>query len=203
MILQYLQTICFKQPTNLIHLSDYVGGPAPVKREGNNLVLAWISCLETLLKKAVIRQVPMFCQAACRVCGSGAHWSGEACHTVCAELPKLLELDVLFHPRPSWESGAKTALPLCITWLNSGGRRNHPNHPRRTGALRDQAKRIRTELSTLGGVGKRLCWASGAAWGSTWGAAFHLAAFQRRGRVHPALLPATQSTQSGKQHKCL
>lgn len=57
-----------------------------MEREGNDLVLAWISCLETLLKKTMIRPVPVFCQAACCVCGRGGLWPGEVHPAVWAEL---------------------------------------------------------------------------------------------------------------------
>lgn len=102
-----------------------------MEREGNDLVLAWISCLETLLKKTMIRQVPVFCQAACCVCGRGGLWPGELHRTVWAELLKPLELVVEVQPQAS--GSAKMALPPRIPW--QGGSKSHPNHPWRTRAL--------------------------------------------------------------------
>lgn len=77
-----------------------------MKREGADLVLAWILCLETRLEKAVIRPGPLFGQAVSCVCvtlpsrGRG-HWPAEVDRTVRAGLPEPLELDVLLHPGPS------------------------------------------------------------------------------------------------------
>lgn len=51
----------------------------------------------------------MFCQAVPGVCvtrppvGGRGHWPAEADHTVETELSKPLELNLLFHQRPSWE----------------------------------------------------------------------------------------------------
>lgn len=79
-----------------------------MKREGNDLALAWILHLETLLRKAEIMTRALFCWAVSgshiRSSGNRGHWPGEAHRTAWAELSKPLELDVLFHPRPLEES---------------------------------------------------------------------------------------------------
>lgn len=126
--------------------------------------------------------------------GSGAHWPGEACHTVWAELLKPLELDVLFHP------GCRGSLVLKQPFPSIQEDTTHPNHPWRPRVLRDQAERTGMELSTLGG-----CWevALLGLWcspGEHMGSRFPPDSISAPGALHPELLPAAQS---GKQHGCL
>lgn len=129
--------------------------------------------------------------------GSGAHWPGEACHTVWAELLKPLELDVLFHP------GCRGSLVLKQPFLSiqEDTRVTQTTHGD-LGSLGTTRRGQGWNCPHLGGVGKWLCWASGALQGSTWEVAFHPTAFQRQG-------PSTQSSSQphsrtvGKQQGCL
>lgn len=77
LVLQYLQTICFEQPTNFIRLSGSVGGPAPVKTETNDLLPVCILGLETLCKKAVVtKQCPCFARLTLVFVGRGLRGGG-------------------------------------------------------------------------------------------------------------------------------